>query len=133
MTEDFEKILKEIYEPVLRKNILETFGGFKEFTTEQQAQYDKWVAERKDWEEKFQRAYELMSVENPVLQLHKKDGSYCEGCDYGGYEGEPPEWPCRTVLLIITGDANFHFEPLTPFPRTEFVHPTRTNKYTILH
>lgn len=20
----------------------------------------------------------------------------CEGCDWGGYEGESPEWPCRT-------------------------------------
>ena len=52
MTEDFEKILKEMYEPVLRKQINSTFGRFKPFTTEQQAQYDKRVAEQEEWEEK---------------------------------------------------------------------------------
>jgi hypothetical protein len=23
----------------------------------------------------------------------------CHGCDYGGYDAEPPEWPCRTYVL----------------------------------
>jgi hypothetical protein len=23
----------------------------------------------------------------------------CDGCDFAGYEGEPPEWPCRTYRL----------------------------------
>lgn len=40
-----------------------------------------------------------------VLALHASDYpsrrySECTGCDFAGYEGEPPEWPCRTVDLI---------------------------------
>lgn len=40
-----------------------------------------------------------------ILGLHAPDtegqwASPCPGCDYSGYEGEPPEWPCRTVRLV---------------------------------
>ena len=38
-----------------------------------------------------------------VLDLHSRGTSHypeCAGCDYSGYEGEPPEWPCRTVETI---------------------------------
>lgn len=24
----------------------------------------------------------------------------CRGCDYSGWEGEPPPWPCRTIKLL---------------------------------
>lgn len=24
----------------------------------------------------------------------------CRGCEFGGYDGEPPVWPCGTVTLI---------------------------------
>jgi hypothetical protein len=40
-------------------------------------------------------------VARAVLDLHKADGcGDCEGCDFGGYECEPPEWPCRTSTTI---------------------------------
>ena len=26
--------------------------------------------------------------------------SVCGGCDYGGWDGEPPLWPCRTVKIL---------------------------------
>lgn len=26
----------------------------------------------------------------------------CEGCDFEGYESEPPSWPCRTAELVYT-------------------------------
>lgn len=47
----------------------------------------------------------LHEVTNPVaravLDLHKADGrGQCEGCDWGGYEGEPPGWPCRTIEAV---------------------------------
>lgn len=29
-------------------------------------------------------------------------GLYCSGCDYGGWEGEDPNWPCRTAALVYT-------------------------------
>ena len=38
-----------------------------------------------------------------VLDLHSRGiGHYpeCAGCDYEGYESEPPSWPCRTVEAI---------------------------------
>ena len=39
-----------------------------------------------------------------VLELHTRDRdsahAHCDGCDYSGYEGDSPDWPCRTVDLI---------------------------------
>ena len=36
-----------------------------------------------------------------VLDLHSADpANECRGCDFAGYEGEPPPWPCRTVEAI---------------------------------
>lgn len=46
----------------------------------------------------------LNEVTNPVaravLDLHKRDDGQCVGCDWSGYEGEPPGWPCRTVEAV---------------------------------
>lgn len=46
----------------------------------------------------------LAAVSDPVaravLDLHQADRFGCLGDDYGGYEGESPEWPCRTVSTI---------------------------------
>jgi hypothetical protein len=38
-----------------------------------------------------------------ILDLHTPspyDHPECQGCDVEGYEGEQPEWPCRTVRLV---------------------------------
>lgn len=40
-----------------------------------------------------------------LLDLHAPDldADYlveCPGCDFSGYEGEPPSWPCRTIELL---------------------------------
>jgi hypothetical protein len=47
---------------------------------------------------------QLAAVTNPVarvvLDLHKAEGGWCEGDDFGGYDGERPEWPCRTVEAV---------------------------------
>lgn len=42
-----------------------------------------------------------------ILNLHAPDvdaqwSQECPGCDFGGYEGEPPDWPCRTVRALAT-------------------------------
>jgi hypothetical protein len=37
-----------------------------------------------------------------ILDLHKEHNRYCEGCDFGGYEAEAPDWPCRTVVLTAS-------------------------------
>ena len=36
-----------------------------------------------------------------VVELHALDDNMdCAGCDYSGWESEPPLWPCRTITLI---------------------------------
>ncbi len=35
-----------------------------------------------------------------VLDLHHRTPEGCAGCDFGGWESEPPEYPCRTVYAI---------------------------------
>lgn len=40
-----------------------------------------------------------------LLDLHSCDTeaewtAECPGCDFTGWESEPPEWPCRTVALL---------------------------------
>lgn len=54
---------------------------------------------------------ELRGKTDPVtiamLKLHSPTQvAYpeCTGCDFSGYEGEPPEWPCRTIIAT----ANAH-------------------------
>ena len=37
-------------------------------------------------------------VARAVLDLHRRDGRDCVGCDLGG--ADMPEWPCWTVLLV---------------------------------
>lgn len=27
---------------------------------------------------------------------------YCQGCDFGGWEGEAPRWPCRTAAKVYS-------------------------------
>lgn len=27
---------------------------------------------------------------------------FCEGCNFGGWEGEAPAWPCQTASLVYT-------------------------------
>ena len=40
----------------------------------------------------------------PIIALHTPDKwGECQGCDYGGYEGEKPDWPCSTIDLILEG------------------------------
>lgn len=39
----------------------------------------------------------LVALHGPVAEYGH---DICEGCDYSGYEGEPPEWPCRTIETI---------------------------------
>lgn len=46
-----------------------------------------------------------------IRDLHKPDHTYtpsshpvCRGCDFDGYECEPPSWPCSTAALVYTAD-----------------------------
>ena len=44
------------------------------------------------------------AVLRPILELHAPvtvSASFyeCGGCDFGGWEGDSPAWPCRTYKL----------------------------------
>jgi len=52
----------------------------------------------------------LGGIERAVLDLHNFDrnarySTTCDGCDFAGYEGDPPDWPCRTVDLIAEANG----------------------------
>lgn len=85
---------------------LELLGRGRPETPEERA--DR-MARQTRWEDETRAAREaLAAVQSPlaraVLDLHAPDGGSffvsCTGCDYGGYEGEPPAYPCRTVELV---------------------------------
>lgn len=43
-----------------------------------------------------------------LLQLHAPERNFetfftCCGCDFSGFDGEAPEWPCRTYSLLMEG------------------------------
>jgi hypothetical protein len=49
----------------------------------------------------------LAAIDDPlaraILDLHAADTEEhpeCEGCEFGGYDAEAPEWPCSTVRLV---------------------------------
>lgn len=40
-------------------------------------------------------------VARSVAVLHQPDKyDQCDGCDFGGWEAESPDWPCRTATLL---------------------------------
>lgn len=62
------------------------------------------VAKRSEFREAITELWLVGGVTAAVLDLHKPDleADYpdCPGCDVSGYEGEQPDWPCRTVRLL---------------------------------
>ncbi len=68
---------------------------------------ESWLEAIEDWTI-YDAARELLAaITDPlaraILDLHHSEtikNPECEGCDFGGYEGEPPAWPCRTVMAI---------------------------------
>ena len=91
--------------------------GLVERTPEEQAEYDAWRAEQRElqvaaWRIYGEALHAFTLLRNPVarlvLELHSpSDGAWprCQGCEFGGYEAEEPEWPCSTVQAIAG-----HFE-----------------------
>lgn len=83
--------------------------GLAEATPEEQARID---VSRADMDRRRAAATEawpgfvaaLDAVTDPVaravLDLHKLDDGYCRGDEFGGYESEPPTWPCSTVDAV---------------------------------
>lgn len=107
---DFAKIKRSSYTlPISREPAIE--HGLVEPTSEEAAKIERDHAEseRRAVERKIRmdaaRAQLAAITEEPartILDLHREDQSHgwsaCAGCEYGGYEGEPPDWPCTTVV-----------------------------------
>lgn len=79
----------------------------KPLTPEQRAEYETAQEERRARYDAvfFEVGRKLPPTLLGVWSLHKygDDNLYfygCEGCDWGGYDGDTPSWPCRTVELI---------------------------------
>jgi hypothetical protein len=96
--------------PVSREMLLSM--GLAQPTAEEIAERE---ASERRWREEQAAAYPLTVAyadaldavtDEParaVLRLHGRQGDFyptCEGCDFAGYEGEAPGWPCRTVDAI---------------------------------
>jgi len=47
---------------------------------------------------------ELVELHGPVPQWVQPDGTVtswvCRGCEFSGYEADPPNWPCETSAVI---------------------------------
>ena len=67
---------------------------------------EKQAAERKKWTGETIPALRMTDqLTRRILDLHAPDleagwTPQCPGCDFGGYDGEPPEWPCRTIVAL---------------------------------
>lgn len=96
------------YFPVSREMLLD--HGLVEPTTEELQDIKKSRAEMEQRRRAATAAWptfvaDLAAVTNPlarvVIGLHKADErGDCEGCEFGGYEAEPPGWPCRTTIVV---------------------------------
>lgn len=71
---------------------------------EREARIAEWRAKKRAALPRLQAGLDALAaldgIERQILDLHARAGSTCEGCDFSGWEGESPEWPCRTVDLI---------------------------------
>lgn len=86
--------------------------GHVQATPEENAAYHAdqerwWHEERATWAVYDAARAALDALEDPMtrrmLDLHSSptvENPECAGCDYGGYDGAAPEWPCSTVRAI---------------------------------
>lgn len=72
---------------------------------EMNVRYEEYKRERKAQMESIAAARQkLDALTDPtaraVLDLHHDDDGVCRGCDWDGFETEPPQWPCSTVRAV---------------------------------
>lgn len=74
----------------------------------------QWETEKREAWRLYDRAVAILpavAAGNPaalaVIDLHKPvpregwdESPICHGCDYGGMDAEPPEWPCSSVAAV---------------------------------
>lgn len=107
--EQLGKILEEAY----RNLVKEYLGVSKPLTEAEKAEREAHWKEYRDSRHQLHKDLlgrcdtvnaTLRVTLRAILELHRpSSGQYfihCQGCDYSGYDSEPPEYPCRTVELI---------------------------------
>lgn len=109
--ESISSLVQEVYSQTLRDQLSHgyLFGGYRDNDEPTEEERARWRRHREN-ESAFWTAQEKKHADNPIMQLHHRRFEACQGCDYGGYEAEPPDWPCRTVRLVCTGDPDFEFK-----------------------
>lgn len=99
-------LLKEVYQEALTEQLKRDtvfFGRIcGEWTPEEVARIEaakvKREKERKDLLDLLATATGTVKA---IVELHSVDKyDECTGCDFGGWEGDKPSWPCRTIDLI---------------------------------
>jgi hypothetical protein len=42
----------------------------------------------------------VVELHAPEIKSHAPTGATCAGDEFGGYDGEAPDWPCDTIVVI---------------------------------
>ena len=101
-----EPLLKKVYSDALNEQLSRGtvfYGRVRgEWTPEQEGRIAiakaKREKERKDLLDLLATAEGTLKA---IVELHSVTKyDECSGCDFGGWEGEEPAWPCRTINLI---------------------------------
>lgn len=96
-------LLKEVYEGHLNEQLKRAavLGKF-EWTPEQEQRIKEQTAKReKERQELLDILATATGTVKAIVELHSTNKwDECQGCDFGGWEGEEPAWPCRTIELI---------------------------------
>jgi hypothetical protein len=86
----------------LRESMLKNLEfWFPPSTEEERA---RWAREKAAAQPRLHKAMAglrtLDDLERELVELHCDDDGKCAGCDFSGFEADPPDWPCRTVQHI---------------------------------
>lgn len=104
---DLNRLLPAIYEKMIVDQIkgwegVNKWMGLPEPTEEQKERYHQRCLKAAE------TMTEYIGLDDRIAQLHTPHGwregwlfAQCQGCDFGGFEGEMPDWPCRTALIVM--------------------------------
>lgn len=107
MTDGLDKIaplLKKVYEDSLTEQLNRDTSFFSRVRGEQTPEeLERIAAAKAKREDLIDLLNTATGIVKAIVELHSTDAKWmdeCNGCDFGGYEGDKPAWPCRTIELI---------------------------------
>lgn len=103
--EKIAPLLKEVYQEALieqLRNDNKVYASIFASDPEREARVAEWKAKHeKERKELLDLLAKATGPVKAIVELHSVDKyDECQGCDFGGYEGDKPGWPCRTIDLI---------------------------------